>query len=903
MAMYMGTAGDDSLVGGAGNDELQGLEGNDTLRGGLGDDTLYAGFGSDSIDGGAGTDTVMLGGYRSDYDISWSATSKTYTLVHRYSGFTTTTKGVELFQFSAESWGSPYNWGNLIPDATTGDGYRLTGTAGADLLQGSAGFDYLNGGDGDDVLNGFDQNDTLYGGLGNDTLYAGFGNDVVDGGTGTDTVMLGGYRSDYDISWSASSKTYTLVHRYSGFTTTTKGVELFQFSAESWGSPYNWGNLIPDATTGDGYRLTGTAGADLLQGSAGFDYLNGGDGDDVLNGFDQNDTLYGGLGNDTLYAGFGNDVVDGGTGTDTVMLGGYRSDYDISWSATSKTYTLVHRYSGFTTTTKGVELFQFSAESWGSPYNWGNLIPDATTGDGYRLTGTAGADLLQGSAGFDYLNGGDGDDVLNGFDQNDTLYGGLGNDTLYAGFGNDVVDGGTGTDTVMLGGYRSDYDISWSATAKTYTLVHRYSGFTTTTKGVELFQFSAESWGSPYNWGNLIPDATTGDGYRLTGTAGADLLQGSAGFDYLNGGDGDDVLNGFDQNDTLYGGLGNDTLYAGFGNDVVDGGTGTDTVMLGGYRSDYDISWSATARTYTLVHRYSGFSTTTKGVELFQFSAESWGSPYNWGNLIPDATTGDGYRLTGTAGADLLQGSAGFDYLNGGDGDDVLNGFDQNDTLYGGLGNDTLYAGFGNDVLDGGAGTDTVMLGGYRSDYDISWSATAKTYTLVHHYSGFTTQSGGLRRRRARWPHGTAARAPWAGAADARSPVAGCVWIGPGWAWMFCASWPLGPCWMSKLTRDPCFRVLKPSIVIAEKWAKTSEPPPSGSMNPKPLASLNHLTVPVAICAPPFIVPSHCARVSCNAAQLSIFSLSRRKCASANDSCLPGRRARRKKRLPGTLVA
>ena len=34
---------------------------------------------------------------------------------------------------------------------------------------------------------------------------------------------------------------------------------------------------------------------------------------------------------------------------------------------------------------------------------------------------------------------------------------------------------------------------------------------------------------------------------------------------------------------------------------------------------------------------------------------------------------------------------------------------------------------------------------------------------------------------------------------------------------------------------------------IAEKWAKTSSPPSSGVMNPKPLASLNHLTVPVAI--------------------------------------------------------
>src|SRR5258705_5115850 len=36
-------------------------------------------------------------------------------------------------------------------------------------------------------------------------------------------------------------------------------------------------------------------------------------------------------------------------------------------------------------------------------------------------------------------------------------------------------------------------------------------------------------------------------------------------------------------------------------------------------------------------------------------------------------------------------------------------------------------------------------------------------------------------------------------------------------------------------------------MLIAEKWANRSSPPPSGVMNPKPLASLNHFTVPVAI--------------------------------------------------------
>ncbi|MCD6077287.1 MAG: Hemolysin-type calcium-binding protein, partial [Ramlibacter sp.] len=101
MAIYMGTAGDDSLVGSSGNDELMGMEGHDTLRGGTGDDLIHAGLDNDSVDGGTGIDTVRLGGYRSDYAVTWNATTKTYTLVNLATGFTTTTKGVERFEFSS----------------------------------------------------------------------------------------------------------------------------------------------------------------------------------------------------------------------------------------------------------------------------------------------------------------------------------------------------------------------------------------------------------------------------------------------------------------------------------------------------------------------------------------------------------------------------------------------------------------------------------------------------------------------------------------------------------------------------------------------------------------------------------------------------------------------------------
>src|SRR5665647_2060514 len=56
---------------------------------------------------------------------------------------------------------------------------------------------------------------------------------------------------------------------------------------------------------------------------------------------------------------------------------------------------------------------------------------------------------------------------------------------------------------------------------------------------------------------------------------------------------------------------------------------------------------------------------------------------------------------------------------------------------------------------------------------------------------------------------------------------------------------PFWPAVMSNVTFWFSCRLLKPLPWIAEKCANRSLPPPSGVMKPKPLASLNHLTVPV----------------------------------------------------------
>ena len=58
---------------------------------------------------------------------------------------------------------------------------------------------------------------------------------------------------------------------------------------------------------------------------------------------------------------------------------------------------------------------------------------------------------------------------------------------------------------------------------------------------------------------------------------------------------------------------------------------------------------------------------------------------------------------------------------------------------------------------------------------------------------------------------------------------------------------PLAPCSVSKFTLWPSASDLNPSALIALWWTNTSELPSVGVINPNPLLSLNHFTVPVAI--------------------------------------------------------
>lgn len=109
---------------------------------------------------------------------------------------------------------------------------NLKGGSQADHLYGNATANRIDGGDGDDVLQGWDGSDTLVGGLGNDTLYGGASADMGARNRGTDVALFTGNRSNYQISWSASTDAVTVSSALEGIDT-LYDIELLQFADSS----------------------------------------------------------------------------------------------------------------------------------------------------------------------------------------------------------------------------------------------------------------------------------------------------------------------------------------------------------------------------------------------------------------------------------------------------------------------------------------------------------------------------------------------------------------------------------------------------------------------------------------------------------------------------------------------
>jgi serralysin len=93
--------------------------------------------------------------------------------------------------------------------------------------------DNATGGSGNDIIIGNSVANVLKGGAGNDTITGGGGNDTIDGGTGIDTAVYSGNETNYSISYSSATQTFTITDQRAGSpdgTDTVTNVEYFQFA-------------------------------------------------------------------------------------------------------------------------------------------------------------------------------------------------------------------------------------------------------------------------------------------------------------------------------------------------------------------------------------------------------------------------------------------------------------------------------------------------------------------------------------------------------------------------------------------------------------------------------------------------------------------------------------------------
>ncbi|MDX2155021.1 MAG: M10 family metallopeptidase C-terminal domain-containing protein [Hyphomicrobiaceae bacterium] len=322
---YIGTGGNDTVIGASYGETISLGAGNDRLEGRGGNDFLVIDAGGDWMDGGEGFDTMVMS---RSVMADWQA-------------------GILDADIGLDSW---LNW-EAIQGASGDDtirtnswGYSVTllGGGGNDLLAtGVVGLvnDVLKGEAGNDTLNGGAGADLMYGGIGNDTFYvenaadnvfeaAGQGTDVVRSTiskalfANVETLILDGTAS---INGAGNTLANTLIGNAGTnvLDGRTGADRMFGHGGNDTYIVDNVGDLVGEVA-GNGSdtvksTIDYTLGAEveklLLLGAANIDgtgnglenVLVGNSGSNRLNGAGGIDNLTGGLGLDYLSGGLGGD--------------------------------------------------------------------------------------------------------------------------------------------------------------------------------------------------------------------------------------------------------------------------------------------------------------------------------------------------------------------------------------------------------------------------------------------------------------------------------------------------------------------------------------------------------------------------------------------------------------------
>ncbi len=198
---FIGSDGNDQLVGNADSIQFDGGQGKDFIAGGSGDNWITGGAGADTLDGQGGIDMLSYLGAIAGVTVAFGAA------------------GTETTASGGDAQGDKIkNFENVIGgdgnDTLTGNGLAnvMVGLGGNDVIKAMGGNDRLIGGEDKDNLDGGEGNDRVVGGGDADTLSGGGGVDLLDynefkagvtvtlGANGAQTTANGGDAQDDKIS-------------------------------------------------------------------------------------------------------------------------------------------------------------------------------------------------------------------------------------------------------------------------------------------------------------------------------------------------------------------------------------------------------------------------------------------------------------------------------------------------------------------------------------------------------------------------------------------------------------------------------------------------------------------------------------------------------------------------------
>lgn len=694
---FIGTFGDDYMVGGADRDILEGWNGDDVLfadqavdlitltdyldfggetTNGQYGDFLSAGSGNDILIGSAESDALM-GGEGDDLILGGAGHDLIYgDASYRTSDPDWTYKGLpEMYQAADQS--SP-GWNNGIGLSSI-VGLFDTGLGGRDIIYGGSGGDLILAGRGDDIVYGESGMDFIDGGLGDDALFGGEGDDAIHGDLNAQDLSQHG--NDYIDLGSGNVQ---------------------QFAQGNGGNDIILGGDTDDTLEGDDLRglhvPAAYHGSDTIDGKGGNDTIWGHGGDDTLYGGDGDDYIEGDAGTDFIAAQYqGNDYLDGEAGHDTLLGGG------------------------------------------GDDVIYGGSGDDLLIGDGSHIDFAAhGNDFIDGGEGNDELHGDGGSDYLDGGSGDDKLFGGAGDDILIGGSGTNYLAGGEGTDIYRVGQGQdviTDADNNNRIVLNESTQLQAISLTTDATGQQDLLLTFANGARASIAQGFLgIVNSFLVDGVErnlsellsvyanqnlaLNGSDAAEHITSGAGNDFINGNDGNDWLDGGRGNDVLIGGAGSDTLRGGQGADVLTGGTGSDVYRFNkGDGADVITTASASDSAGDVV--YFGEGIEASGLGFFQLANGSLllriGNGQDsilfdgWFNDGPTVSALHFYDDTQLLASEMTMSAVGV--YGGTEHNDRLFGTEADDRIEGYAGNDVLSGGAGNDILAGGTGNDSYLFG------------------------------------------------------------------------------------------------------------------------------------------------------------------------------------------------